>query len=99
MDKKIRVQIIYKDKIYEHQDGLSAYLFDFAVKNDLDSRYGEKVIKRYIETVKCCCRYDCHETPIADFANYVANYWDCVCDFENYSEVLDRFYENRTENS
>ena len=78
-------------------DGFSAHIFDYAVSHRLDVKYGKSVINKYIDLVKSCCHYDCHETPIIDFMNYVANYWDCLCDLENYSEVLDRFYENRSE--
>lgn len=97
MDKKIRIQIIYEGKFYEYQDGFSAYLFEYAVLYGLDKKYGEKTIGKYIELVKNCSHYDSNETPIEDFVKYVACYWDCVCDFENYAEVLDRFYEYRAE--
>ena len=97
MDKKLKIQVIYGDNIYEYNDGFSAHIFDYAVSHRLDVKYGKSVINKYIDLVKSCCHYDCHETPIIDFMNYVANYWDCLCDLENFSEVLDRFYENRSE--
>lgn len=97
MEKKIRIQVIYDGRIYEYDEGLSALIFDYAVSHKLDVKYGKSVINKYIDLIKSCCHYDCHETPIIDFMNYVANYWDCLCDLENYSEVLDKFYENRSE--
>lgn len=97
MDKKIRIQIIYDDRIYEYEDGMSALLFEYAIQYKLDVEYGRAVIKKFIALVKACCHYDCHETPLLDFIRYVANYWECLCDLENYSEVLDSYYENRSE--
>lgn len=97
MDKKFKIQVIYGDRLYETDDGLSALAFEYAIRHKLEVKFGQSVIYKYIDLVKACCHYDCHETPIIDFLNYVANYWDCLCDLENYSEVLDRFYENRSE--
>lgn len=97
MEKIIKIQVIYDGRIYEYDDGLSALIFEYGVRHRLDIKYGKSVIKKYIDLIKSCCHYDCHETPIIDFINYVANYWDCLCDLENYSEVLDRYYESRSE--
>ena len=99
MQEKIRIQVIYKNRHYEYEDGFSAFLFEYAVLHKLDKKYGEKVIAKYIRLVQSCCHYDSNNTPIKDFANYVANHWATVSKYENYAEVLDEFYENKAEQS
>lgn len=93
MEEKFKVQIIYQKRLYEYSNGLSAYLFEYAVLHNLDEKYGETAIEKYIELVKSCSHYDSNNTPLNDFANYVANHWAELCAYENYAEVLDRFYE------
>lgn len=97
MEKKFKIQVVYDDRIYETDDGLSALAIEYAVRYQLEVKFGESVINKYKDLFISCCHYDCNETPIIDLLNYMANYWDCICDLENYSEVLDRFYENRTQ--
>ena len=55
MDKKLKIQVIYGDNIYEYNDGFSALIFDYAVSHKLDVKYGKSVINKYIDLVKSCC--------------------------------------------
>ena len=65
--KAIKFQVIYKGNFYEFEDGLKAYLFQVAVFNDFDKKYGNKSLTDYISRTFYCIRKDCNETPIGDF--------------------------------
>lgn len=93
--KAIKFQVIYKGKIYEFEDGLKAYLFQVAVFNDFDKRYGNKALIYYISLTFSCIRKDCNETPIEDFSLFIVRHWKKVKDMDSY-ELLDYFYNQRS---
>lgn len=93
--KAIKFQVIYKGKIYEFEDGLKAYLFQVAVLNDFDKKYGNKALTDYISRTFSCIRKDCNETPIEDFSLFMVRHWKKVKDMDAY-ELLDNFYDQRS---
>lgn len=93
--KAIKFQVIYKGKIYEFEDGLKAYLFQVAVFNDFDKRYGNKALTDYISRAFSCIRKDCNETPIEDLSLFMVRHWKKAKDMDAY-ELLDYFYDQRS---
>jgi len=93
--KTIKFQVIYNCKFYEFEDGLKAYLFQVAIFNDFDKKYGYKALADYISRTFSCIRKDCNETPIEGFSLFVVRHWKKVKDTDAY-ELLDFFYDQRS---
>lgn len=73
-------------------DGLKAYLFQLAVFNDFDKRYGLKEIPDYVSKACTCVRNDSNDTPIADFAEFLVNRWRIAKSMDSY-DLLQYFYD------
>lgn len=90
--KSIKFQVIYGDRCYEFRDGLKCYLFQTAVLNNFDKKYGNKAVLEYISKTFSCIYKDSNTTPIEDFAYFVIRHWQKVKNMESY-ELLDDFYK------
>lgn len=88
----MKITVEYKNQIFEYKDGYHAYIFDYAVENDFDKKYGIEELKSFVYRVGECYLKDCNPTPLGSLTDFMAENWDNLKELSRY-DILDRFYE------
>lgn len=89
---KLKITIEYENQVFEYQDGYHAYIFDYAIENDFDKKYGFEELKRFVYRVGQCYLKDSNPTPLGALTDFMAENWESLKELSRY-DILDKFYE------
>lgn len=89
----MNIAIEHNNKIYNFNLGYEAYIFDHAVSQGIDKKYGEKALKEFVCLVGDCYLKDTIPTPLGALSDYVAMNWKTVKELSR-SDILEEFYDH-----
>ncbi len=88
----MKIIVEYNNKTYEFNDGYYAYIFDYAICNEFDKKYGEDKLLEFINRVKIAYLKDGNATPLGSLTDFMAQNWKKIKDLGTW-DILDKFYE------
>ncbi len=88
----VDIQVMYKGKVYKFAFGSEAYIFHTALYNEMDVKYGEDVLLKYVNLVQECYLEDDNRTPLGALADFIAEHWKKM-HLLTRREILAWFYE------
>lgn len=91
MDKELTFHVKYGKHTYTFNFGSEVYIFHTGIYNDMDKRYGLKILLEYVALTHECYLKDSNRTPLGALADYIAEHWKKVKKLDCY-ELLDQFY-------
>lgn len=89
---KLKITIEYENQVFEYQNGYQAYIFDYAIENEFDKKYGFEELKRFVYRVGECYLKDSNPTPLGTLTDFMAQNWESLKELSRY-DILDKFYE------
>ncbi|MBE5734724.1 MAG: hypothetical protein E7347_06770 [Clostridiales bacterium] len=89
---KLKITIEYENQVFEYQNGYQAYIFDYAIENEFDKKYGFEELKRFVYRVGECYLKDSNSTPLGTLTDFMAQNWESLKELSRY-DILDKFYE------
>lgn len=89
----MKITIEYENELFEYENGYHAYIFDYAVENNFDEKYGFDELKRFVYLVGECYLKDSNPTPLGALTDFMAENWESIKELSRY-DILDKFYEN-----
>jgi len=89
---KLKITIEYENQVFEYQNGYQAYIFDYAIENEFDKKYGFEELKRFVYRVGECYLKDSNPTPLGTLTDFMAQNWETLKELSRY-DILDKFYE------
>lgn len=89
---KLKITIEYENQVFEYQNGYQAYIFDYAIENEFDKKYGFEELKRFVYRVGECYLKDSNPTPLGALTDFMAQNWESLKELSRY-DILDKFYE------
>ncbi len=91
MEKQISFQVTYGKHTYSFHFGSEVYIFHTGIYNNMDKKYGLKVLLEYVTLTHECYLKDSNRTPLGALADYIATHWKKIKDLGRY-EILEQFY-------
>ena len=91
MKKQLSFEIKYGKETYRFEYGSEAYIFHTGIYDDMDKKYGLKVLLEYVAFTQNCYLSDSNRTPLGELADYIAENWKSAKKLDRY-ELLDEFY-------
>lgn len=88
----VDIQVTYNGKVYKFEFGSEAYIFHTALYNEMDVKYGEDVLLKFVGVVQECYLADDNRTPLGSLADFVAENWEKVKGWSK-RRILEEFYE------
>lgn len=92
MEEKISFKVEYKGKTYSFDYGCEAYIFHTGIYNEMDTKYDEQTLLKYVDFVRELYLYDSNRTPLGHLGDYVAENWESVQKERSRANILDMFY-------
>lgn len=89
---KLKITIEYENQVFEYQNDYQAYIFDYAIENEFDKKYGFEELKRFVYRVGECYLKDSNSTPLGTLTDFMAQNWESLKELSRY-DILDKFYE------
>ena len=87
----MKITVECNNKKYEFTNAAPIYIFESALENNFDKKYGEKNLMPFINLVYDCYMKDSNITPLGHFSDYVAKHWKKLKNLDRY-EILEKFY-------
>ena len=88
----MKIIICHKSKLYNFKFGYEAMIFDCAISNELDVKYGKHTIKNFVHFVSECYLKAPHDISLGDLADFIALGWEDLKELSSY-EILAKFYD------
>ena len=88
----MKITVEYKSKTYEFTNAAHVYIFECAIENNFDKKYGKKALMEFINLVYECYMKDSNATPLGHLTVYMAKHWKKIKNLGRY-EILNKFYE------
>lgn len=88
----MKIIIHHNGKKYNFKFGYEAMIFDCAISNEFDTKYGEHTIKNFVNFVSACYLKAPHDISLGDLADFIVLRWEELKEL-SYYETLAKFYD------
>lgn len=92
----MKIIIQHNDKTYNFKFGYEAMIFDCAISNEFDTKYGEHAIKDFVNFVSACYLKAPHDISLGELADFIVLRWEELKELSCY-ETLAMFYDKTTQ--
>ena len=87
----MKITVECNNKKYQFTNTAPVYIFECAIENNFDKKYGEKTLMEFINLVYECYMKDCNATPLGHLSDYMAKHWKKIKNLSRY-DILEKFY-------
>ena len=88
----MKITIEHENYVFHYDHSYQAYVFECAIYNDIEKRYGIDELKAFVSHVCACYLKDSNPTPLGALTDFMAEHWKEIKDLSRY-DILDKFYE------